>query len=401
MTVKIDKSRAVGTVSAPPSKSMAHRALICAALSGRSTVRGIEYSADIDATSKCLTKLGSVFESSNGIITAGGLVPEKIPECDIFCNESGSTLRFLIPICLLGKNRVTLRGAPRLMERPLSVYDEICREKGLYFSQSTGGVTVQGPLSGGIYTVRGDISSQFISGLLFALPLCSDDSQIRIIGKLESASYIDLTLKSLSDFGVKIEKGDNCFKIKGGQRYQSQNTSVEGAWSNAAFLAALGLLGGDVDVTGLDCGSLQGDRIYREHFKALSKGFCEIDLSDCPDLAPIDFAVAAALHGGKFTGTRRLKIKESDRAEAMRAELLKFGIDIRVEEDSVTVPDNVLNPPTQAISSHNDHRIVMANAVLCTLTGGEIIGAEAVSKSFPDFFEKIESLGIGVTKYET
>lgn len=401
MTVTVKKSRAEGRVAAPPSKSTAHRALICAALSSESVISGIAHSADIDATCDCLEKLGCDIFKSDGKTVVGKLIPESIPECEIYCNESGSTLRFLIPICLLGRNRVTLRGATRLMERPLSVYADICREKNLYLNQSSNGVTVQGPLKGGIYNVRGDISSQFITGLLFALPLCKEDSEIRISGDLESASYIDLTLKSLSDFGIKIVRGDRCFKIRGGQHYENRSFTVEGDWSNAAFLDALGIFGNGVEVTSLSSESLQGDRIYREHFAKLKNGFCEIDLSDCPDLAPIDFAVAAAFDGAKFIGTRRLKIKESDRAEAMRCELLKFGINVTVEENSVTVHKGTLKVPVSPIDGHNDHRIVMATTVLCTLTGGTVTGAEAVAKSFPDFFEKIESLGIGINYNET
>ncbi len=401
MTVTIEKGCAVGKVAAPPSKSMAHRALICAALSQNSIIDGVELSDDINATLECLKKLGANITSDGRKITLGGLLPQNITDSEIYCHESGSTLRFLIPICLLSSGKTTLRGAARLMERPLSVYADIYREKGLYFSQSSYSVTVGGPLKGGIFTVPGDISSQFISGLLFALPLCDGDSEIRITGNLESAPYIDLTLKVLNDFGVDIKRQDNTFKIKGNQTYKNRNLSVEGDWSNAAFLDAFNLFGGVVAVTGLDDKSLQGDRVYRQHFAALKDGFCEIDLSACPDLAPIEFAVAVALNGARFTGTKRLKAKESDRAEAMRQELSKFGITVAVEENSVTVHGGNLKVPTKVIDSHNDHRIVMATALLCTLTGGTIENAQAVNKSFPDFFEKIESLGIGVKRYET
>ena len=397
MTVDIKKGKAAGTVAAPPSKSMAHRSLICAALTNQSRVSGLEYSVDITATSECLKAMGAVLTKTENGVKIGGLDPRKIPECELYCFESGSTLRFLIPLCLLSNNKITLKGSRRLLERPLSIYAELCKEKELFFEQSTDGVTVKGPLCGGIYRVAGDVSSQFISGLLFALPLCQEDSEIEIIGKFESASYINLTIKSLADFGIEIERTKKGFKIKGGQSYKSADLSVEGDWSNAAFLDALTLLGGDTAVTGLDDKSLQGDRVYRDHFKALKQGFAKIDLSDCPDLAPILFSLAAALHGAEFTGTRRLKIKESDRAEAMRKELSKFKTKVTVEENRVIVIGGGLCAPNVPLYGHNDHRIVMSLAVLCTLTGGTIEGAEAVAKSFPDFFEKLKSLGVGMT----
>lgn len=401
MRIKIEKGKAVGSVLVPPSKSMAHRSLICGALSSSSFIKGLAASVDITATTNCLKTLGANIDTEDRSTHIGGLCPEKIPPCTIDCCESGSTLRFLIPICLLSENEITLKGSKRLLERPLSVYEEMCREKNLTFIQTPEYVKVKGPLRSGVYRIPGDISSQFISGLLFALPLCREDSRIEIIGNLESASYIELTLKSLDDFGIKTLRENNSFIIKGSQEYKSRSLDVEGDWSNSAFLDALTLLGGDVSVSGLDENSLQGDRVYRKLFKLLKEGSPTIDLTDCPDLAPILFTVAAALGGAEFIGTRRLKIKESDRANAMAEELHKFGIDVTVKENSVTVHKGILKTPDVELCGHNDHRIVMSMAVLCTLTGGIINQAEAVRKSFPDFFEKIKSLGIGIKEYET
>ncbi len=400
MITQIKKSRAFGTVSAPPSKSIAHRALICGALSGESRLKNIANSVDITATLQCLKQMGADIDTDGDTVKIGGLSPEKIPECELNCCESGSTLRFLIPLCLLSDKKITLMGSKRLLERPLTVYSELCREKGLLFEQSCDGVTVRGPLKSGVYRLSGRISSQFISGLLFALPLCDGDSIIEITDSLESASYIELTLKSLKDFGIDIKKDNNSFIIKGSQRYHSSDHAVEGDWSNAAFLDAFNHIGGDVSVTGLDGDSLQGDRVYRELFRQLHNPEKPIDLTDCPDLAPILFALAAALGGAEFTGTHRLKIKESDRAETMAQELSKFGIKVTVEENTVTVHRGTLKRPDTPLYGHNDHRIVMSLAVLCSITGGTIEGSQAVSKSFPDFFEKIKSLFIGITQYE-
>ena len=207
-----------------------------------------------------------------------------------------------------------------------------------------------------------------------------------------------MTLQALSAFGYTVRRDGDVFRVPGGQRGKALETSVEGDWSNAAFLLALGLLSGGVSVTGLDENSLQGDRVCVDIFKKLQCGFCKVDLSDCPDLAPVSFVVAALYHGGEFTGTRRLRAKESDRAAAMAKELQKCGADIEVLEDSVILRKAPLHAPAEAIDGHNDHRVVMAMTVLLSTLGGRIEGAEAVKKSWPDFFETIGKLGIKVEK---
>lgn len=398
MNVIIKPSTARGRVTAPPSKSMAHRALICGALSAGSVIANVARSEDINATLRCLAALGAQVEQDGDIVRIGGLTPATAaPTAPLDCHESGSTLRFMIPLCLLSDKPVTLTGAERLMQRPLGVYADLCAAAGLRFEQSDNTLTVCGPLSGGRYEVPGDVSSQFISGLLFALPLAKEDSVLTITGKAESLSYIDLTLKALTDFGIVLYRTADAILIPGGQTYRPRTTAVEGDWSNAAFLDAFNLLGGDVTVEGLDENTSQGDRVYRELFARLDAGeFSPIDLADCPDLAPILFAVAAAKHGGIFDGTARLKIKESDRAAAMQAELAKCGIPVAVENNRVTVHKAALHAPDSIINGHNDHRIVMAMSVLCSLVGGEIAGAEAVTKSYPNFFDDIIKLGIQV-----
>ncbi len=395
MICKINKGQAHGSITAPPSKSMAHRLLICAALSEGSVVRNVAFSKDIEATLGCLRALGASIEVENDTVKIGGVdILNNIASNQLFCNESGSTLRFMIPLCLLFGREITLSGSERLFSRSLSVYKEIAEKQNIIFESTENSVRVNGTLKCGEYNVRGDISSQFISGLMFALPLLSGDSVINIEGNLESGSYIRLTLKALKDFGIDIEFKDNkTIYIKGGQKYRSGEFFVEGDYSNATFFDALNILGNDVAVSGLEADSAQGDKVYKEYFDLLKSKNAVIDICDCPDLGPILIAVAAALNGGEFTGTRRLKIKESDRGNAMKAELAKMGVDITVEDNRIIVPKSELKAPALPINGHNDHRIVMSMAVLLTLTGGIIEGAEAVSKSFPDFFEKLNLSG--------
>lgn len=399
MKVIIDKSTAKGQIFAPPSKSMAHRALICGALSGKSDINNIEYSKDIFSTLDCLVNMGANIEKTENGVIVGGLDPFTIKEgTKLYCNESGSTLRFLIPLCLLSGKKIVLTGSSRLFERPLTVYEDICKEQNINFEKNADSLTVCGKLKSGKYNVQGDISSQFITGLMFALPLLYGDSEICVTGKFESESYIDLTLSALSAFGIEIARSGNTFYIKGGQKYLSNEYKVEGDCSNAAFLDGLNCLGGNVEVLGLNDNTLQGDRVYKDIFSRLMRGEKEFDLSDCPDLAPVLFAIAAIKGGALFTGTARLKIKESDRAEAMKDELAKFGITAVVGENTVEIKNGKIQKPHCELYGHNDHRIVMSLALLCTLTGGIIDGAEAVSKSFPDFFEKLTDLKVGVIK---
>lgn len=396
MVVTINKSKAFGRVIAPPSKSMAHRYLICAALSPESVIEGIGFSEDIKATLSCLEALGANAEISGNTVRIGGIdIAKGIKNGKLFCNESGSTLRFLIPLCLLFDEKITLTGTKRLMERSLSVYSDICRAAGMYFNQGAESVTVKGRLSAGKYSVRGDVSSQFISGLMFALPLLPNDSVIDITGALESGSYLGMTVKALADFGVRISRTDeHTIYIKGNQTYKPRELTVEGDYSNAAFFDALNALGGNVAVSGLKKDTCQGDAVYKKLFGEIVRGCPEIDISDCPDLGPVLMAAAAANNGAHFTGTHRLKIKESDRGAAMAEELAKFGCKTLIGDNDITVHACTLKTPELPLNGHNDHRIVMSLAVLCTLTGGKIYGAQAVSKSFPDFFERFASLGI-------
>lgn len=404
MIATVKKSVAKGTVVAPPSKSMAHRLLIGAGLSqGTSVIKGISQSEDMKATLDCLTALGAKCEMSGDLVKVTGADLKNLPENPhLQCRESGSTLRFFIPLCLMsGKTEVTLSGSEYLFSRPLNVYEEICRKQGIDYKHEGATLKLKGVLKSDNFRIKGNISSQFITGLLFALPLLENDSIIALVPPVESLSYINLTLQALKTFGVEIKwQDEKTLYIKGNQTYKAIDACVEGDYSNAAFFEALNTLGGDVEVKGLLEESLQGDRVYKKHFPALLKGTPTINISDCPDLGPVLFAVAGAKHGGVFTGTKRLRLKECDRAEAMAQELNKFGVAVTVREDSVVVYPHDFHAPKEMLSGHNDHRIVMALSVLSTLTGGEIEGAEAVRKSMPDFFEKIKSVGVEVTQYD-
>lgn len=399
MKIKITPSALCGSVSAPPSKSMAHRMLIGAGLCcGKSIVRGIEPSEDILATLDCLEQIGaSYIREGNTVVVNGAGGIGASDERELYCRESGSTLRFFIPICLLEGKKTVFKGTEKLLSRPLNVYETICKAQGIEYVHNKNELTVKGKISGGTYKVQGNISSQFISGLLFALPLLEKDSTIDIIPPIESSSYINLTIQTLSMFGVKVSWADErTLHIPGGQKYIPRDVTVEGDYSNGAFFEALNYLGHNVSVEGLKSDSIQGDRVYREYFPMLEKGTPTIHLSDCPDLGPVLFAVAAAKHGGVFNGTRRLKIKESDRGTAMAEELKKFGVSVRIEEDTIVVYPADFHTPDSVLCGHNDHRIVMSLSILLTMTGGVIEGAEAVKKSLPDFFDKLIQLGAKV-----
>lgn len=400
MTVKINPSKAVGKVLAPPSKSMAHRALICGALSEKSVIKNLAFSKDIEATLNCLKSLGANVKISGNTVEIGGLKPNEIPEGAILdCNESGSTLRFLLPLCMAAQKKVVLKGAKRLFERPLGIYEDIAKQQDILFQKTEKSVTVCGKLKAGNYHIKGDVSSQFISGMLFALSTLDEKSTIEIIGEFESVSYVDLTTDCLLDFGTEIMRFGNTFETKGNARFFGREYTVEADCSNAAFLEAFNYLGGNVAVDGLKSDTLQGDRVYKDIFDGLKKGEKQFNLSDCPDLAPVCFALSSVYGGAVFTGTKRLKLKESDRADTMKQELKKFGIDVEVLENSVEIKNGELQQPKVALYSHNDHRIAMSLSLLLSITGGSIEGAEVVAKSYPDFYKQISNLGIDL--YET
>lgn len=398
MKITINKSLAKGTIIAPPSKSMAHRMLISGGLSeGKSIIHKIAPSEDILATLDCLEALGAKYTYDGYTVEIYGIGKNPLsPKDTLKCRESGSTLRFFLPLCMIGE-KITLTGSEKLLSRPLGVFEELCKNQNILFENSGKEITIKGTLKSGDYEIPGNISSQFITGLLFALPLLSGDSLIKIIPPIESLSYINLTLEALAEFGINIKWQDqNTLYIKGNQEYQPREVTVEGDYSNTAFFEALNFVGGNVKIEGLNPKSIQGDRVYAELFKKLDKGTPTIDISDCPDLGPILFSVASVKNGATFTGTKRLKIKESDRSTAMASELLKFGVEAQIEDDKVKIFPKNFHKPTEVLYGHNDHRIVMSMSVLLTLTGGTIEGAEAVKKSMPDFFQNLENLGVDI-----
>ena len=297
-----------GTIDAPPSKSMAHRYLIGAALSGkRCTLSGIDYSEDILASIDCLRALGADNSMERDTVTIDPIAFMQVDRPVLNCRESGSTLRFFIPLALCLGKPVTLRGSSRLMERPLGIYEELCREHGFVFQKKKDEVLVCGNLTSGHYTLRGDVSSQFVTGLIFALVYLNKEASIHLLPPIESRSYIDLTIDSLKSFGATVDFLDDTIRI-GTAKLRAYQGKIEGDYSNAAFLDAFNYLGSDVKVQNLSDDSLQGDRVYKTFFQQIAAGTPGIDISDCPDLGPILFALAALKNGATFTGTERLKI---------------------------------------------------------------------------------------------
>lgn len=389
----IGKSKPIGTISAPPSKSDAHRLLICAALckNQKCTIHGYYPSDDISATVDCIRTLGAKCEIDGEKITVTGCDLTKVKNVTLNCRESGSTLRFIIPLCMLCGNNISITGSERLLSRPLDVYKIIADENGINFRIENNILYINGKLNKNSFEIDSSVSSQFVTGLMLYSAVKGEKSTIKI-NKAASKPYIDMTAAVLKKFGVTAEIFDSEICIDGTLN-APDDVYVEGDWSGAAFFEALNLIGGNVNVTGLDVNSAQGDKIFSEIF---NKDKIEQDISDCPDLAPIIMAVASVKNGCVLTGTRRLAYKESDRRYSMAQELSKFGIKTDIEDDRIIVQGGNLQRPKQTLESHNDHRIAMSLAVLLTLTGGEINGVQCVKKSMPDFFEKLISLGVEV-----
>lgn len=396
MNVLIKPSIANGKINAPPSKSCAHRLLICAALAkGRSIIENIGVNDDITATVNCLRQMGAEIEIDGNKAVVDGIDAETMRDnIHLFCNESGSTLRFLIPLSLVFAKEVSFGGSGRLLERPQSVYEELFKEKGCYLEKNGESLVAGGNLTSGTYKVRGDVSSQFLTGLLFTLPLLEGNSKILLTTALESSPYVDITIDVLNQFGVTVEKSEDGFFVRGDQHYQPRSLTVEGDWSNGAFLEAFNLVDGNVEVENLKYDSFQGDRIYRDFYRLIKEGSPTLDISDCPDLGPVLMSCGALCNGVKLVGTKRLKIKESDRGETMKAELKKFGVDVIVNEDEIIVPKTEIKAPVECVDCHNDHRIAMAMSLVCSKVGGTLFGAQCVNKSYPRYFDDIKSLGI-------
>lgn len=399
MKVKILPSKTSGEVSAPPSKSFAHRYLIGSVLSrGKCVIKNIADSDDISATLSCIEQLGGSVTKDGNIVTVIPTNEKQIENAVFDCKESGSTLRFFIPVVLAtGAKNCTFLGSERLLARGIKEYEKLFENSDVKIKSDEKSIEVNGTLSAGNYEISGEVSSQYTTGMLFALSSTPGKSTLKITGNAESRAYVDMTIKVLKDFGADItEPEKNFFEINGKGRLSPGEFTVEGDWSNAAFLIALSRLLGTISVSGLNENSVQGDRFCTVAFDALDGENAEIDIKDCPDLAPILFAYAAYKNGGKFINTRRLRVKESDRANVMAEELKKFGANVKVYENSVEIEKTQLKPPIVPLCGHNDHRIVMALSVLAAVFGAEIDGAEAVNKSYPDFFRVIKKAGVNV-----
>jgi len=376
---------------------MAHRYLIGAALSGqKSTLMGVDYSEDILASIDCLKALGATITTDKDtvVIDPRGFMQVENPVLQ--CRESGSTLRFFIPLALCLGKIVTLNGSERLLERPLGVYEELCRGQGFTFEKDKNSVTLCGSLKSGNYKIRGDISSQFITGLIFALVHLGTESSIEIIPPFESRSYINLTVSALKSFGADVAFTDE-YKIEiKASKMHAFSGRIEGDYSNAAFLDAFNNVGSRIHIGNLKTDSLQGDKVYADYFEKICAGTPTLDISGCPDLGPVLFALAAIKNGATFTGTDRLKAKESDRGAAMHEELSKLGGGLVFSDNKIIVPKQKLRYKGEILDGHNDHRIVMAMSVILSKIGGSIKGAEAIKKSYPGFFEDIKQLGAEV-----
>lgn len=401
-------------ISLPSSKSLSHRALITAALAtGVSKIDGVAISKDIEATMRAMSALGASFTVNGNTITVKGAGSLLKSDGVVDCGESGSTLRFLIPLFALLEKETVFTGHGKLMERPQSVYEELFEKQSLQFEKDGSFLKLKGPLHGGYFSLPGDVSSQFFSGLLFALPLCKEDSVIEILAPFESSSYVNLTIEALRKAGVQATLKDNILHIPGNQTYHSFETTVEGDDSQMAFYAEMALIHQtEVEVGNVSHDSMQGDHIIIDfacqsgakvietekgylfaggHGKAITA-----DLSNCPDLGPALFALATQLEGTSvFTGCGRLRIKESDRIACMEEELRKLGCDISSKGDQVTVKGKTELNRNVILHGHNDHRIVMALAVLASISDGCIIeDGQAVSKSYPHFFDDFRACGM-------
>ena len=420
MDVVVKRARPVaGRIAAPPSKSMAHRAVLCAALAkGTSHLHHLAFSKDISATLGAAGRLCARVTTGENDAVVEGLGRFLPVDAPVDCCESGSTLRFLIPLASLTGQEVTFTGRGRLMERPQSVYKTLYQQQGLRFEQGADRLTVEGALTPGEYELAGNVSSQFISGLLFALPLLDGDSTLHLIPPVESRSYIDMTRAVQAAFGVTSRWLDgNTLALPGRQHYHPCDHAVEGDYSQAAFPAVLGAVCGGVTVTGLSPDTLQGDAVILDILHRCGAQFTregdtvtfakaplhgvDIDLADCPDLGPVLMVLGLLCEGTTvIRNAERLRLKESDRIAAMEAELRACGGVLESEGGTITVHGCAehLHAPEGILHGHNDHRVVMSLAVLSAAAGLPLTvdDAEAIQKSWPNFFAAIRPLGVEV-----
>ena len=405
-------------VRIPASKSISHRALIAASLAdGKSIIHDLDINKDTEATINCLRILGAVIEVNGNEVTVQGIKDfDHYDSSIINCNESGSTLRFMIPLFTMSDKLCQFSGKGKLMQRPQTVYEQLFPE----FKLEDDVLKVKGKLNGGNYEIRGDISSQFITGLLFVLPLMNEDSTIKVLEPFESESYVDMTVSVLRNAGIEIEKNGCDISVRGNQKYRPLDMTVNGDDSQAAFFALLAAINNsEVMVHGMDHDSLQGDHAIVDIIRScgcevseISDGYLfkgnslrplEVSLKNCPDLGPALFALASKIEGeSHFTDVRRLRIKESDRIEAMKSELEKLGCKVTCTENDVWITGSDILKGNVTLEGHNDHRIVMALSVLASACNDRVTinGIEAVEKSFPEFFEVLKNMRVEVDIYD-
>lgn len=411
MDICVSPSNLNGSLSAIPSKSDAHRLLICAALSDTPTRIFLPSSSeDIEATCRCLSALGAEITKKNDSLHISPI--KEVPANPVLdCGESGSTLRFLLPVAAAICPRASFLGRGRLPERPLGELTKVMEAHGVSFSSPKLPFTVSGRLTCGKYVIPGNVSSQYITGLLLALCAIEGESEIELSSELESAAYIDITLHALSRFGIKTEKTKHGWKIPETKTFSSPETlAVDGDWSNAAFLLSAGALGHRITLSGLDTTSPQGDKAILsvlEDFGAkpetengnitvlpsVLRG-CIVDARPIPDLIPILAVVAACAEGTtRFVNAARLRFKESDRLATTAAMLKNLGISVTEKFDELIVEGGKLTGG--CVNGANDHRIVMAASIAATLASDNvtITDSEAVKKSYPAFFDTLKSLG--------
>ena len=427
MKVKIKPKKLGGTIPIPPSKSYSHRAIIAAALATSnkdkevSRIDNLKYSVDITTTTEIMENWGANIEIGEDFeIIKGnsGIVNPKDEYTQ--CNESGSTIRFLIPIGLSNNNKIVFDGKGKLVERPLDSYYKIFDEQGIKYSNNNGWLplNVDGQLKPGKYEIEGNISSQYITGLLYALPLLNGDSELRINKTLESKGYIDLTLEILEMSGIKVVNNNyKSFFIKGNQKYNPFDYVIEGDYSQVAFWIVAGILGSEIKCLHVKKDSLQGDREIIEIVQRMGANVeifddyiivkpsqtygTVIDISQCPDIGPI-LTVLAALSKGetKIINAERLRIKESDRITSIKTELNKLGANVEEVGDSLVINGVERLTGSTELSAWNDHRIAMSLAIASIKCDGEIVidEAESVKKSYPHFWEDFKKMGGDVEK---
>ena len=408
-----------GSVAAPASKSEAHRRMICAGLTkGTTTLGGFMDSADIAATARCLKALGAQIEEKDDALTINGYAKKisKLPVLD--CGESGSTLRFFVPIALAAAGGGVFRMHGRLGQRPMDVYRDLFVPRGVRWRMGVGcdgaaELTVKGALEAGHYVMPGNVSSQFVSGLLFALPLLGEDSTLTVEPPVESAGYIRMTVEALTQSGIQLEEiAPFSWRIAGNQTYQAKDGRLSGDYSQAAVLLCAGALGHQVTVTGLSRETTQGDRAVLAHLAALGAQVQEdasgvtvtaealrgatLDMSNCPDIAPILALVCQMAEGAsRLTGCGRLRLKECDRLAATVESLNLLGGSARAEGDTIVIQGAKTLKGGVTLPDYNDHRMVMLGMIAASIAKEPVTvqGVEALNKSWPEFVNVYQNLG--------